>query len=150
MKHCRVLYRPWRVPTLISYPPPPPAVRPPVVATVRPPREPEPLPPPPRPRSRSERLRRDCLFLPDMDVAMQVFEARRKAAEVRRPVAVPRTHSLDAPLAVGILMVLAPPLAVTLVWSSPRYARPAQIALTAYGALCTVVLAAAAVALLAR
>jgi hypothetical protein len=149
-KDCRIMYRPWAVPTLIAYPPPPAApVKEPVVV-MRPstPLEaPRPLPV----RSRSERRRRDCIFIPDMDVALQFIEARRHFGEVERgrvdPLPLPR-NGLDGPLAIGLLMTVAPPLAVTLVWSSPRFTRAAQIALTVYGALVTVILAAVVLSLI--
>lgn len=143
LKNCRIMYRPWAVPTLIAYPPPPPAPTKESIVVARPstPTEaPRPLPV----RSRSERRRRDCVFIPDMDVALQFIEARRHAATVerRRDEVLPPRDALDGPLAIGLLMTVAPPLAVTLVWSSPRFTRAAQIALTVYGALVTVVLAA--------
>jgi hypothetical protein len=58
------------------------------------------------------------------------------------------TGGLETPLALGLLMTIAPPVAVTLVWSSPRFSRAAQVALTAYGALVTVLLAAIVLAAL--
>jgi hypothetical protein len=155
LKHCRILYRPWRVPTLISYPPPPPVPRlEPVVALARhatPPERVAPLPV----RSRSERRRRDCVFIPDMDIALQFIEARRRAEGLlgdpepppssSRQRYEPPKHELTAsPLAIGLLMTIAPPLAVTLVWSSGRFPRAAQWALTGYGAVVTLVLAAIA------
>lgn len=145
--------RPWAVPTLIAYPPPPPSRReePPVVVArpSTPPERRQPLPV----RSRSERRRRDCVFLPDMDVAIQFLEARRYAAAVEAgladepprfalPARAAGIEGATAAIAIGLLMTIAPPIAVTLVWTSPRFARPAQIALTIYGALMTVVLAA--------
>jgi hypothetical protein len=147
LKNCRIMYRPWAVPTLIAYPPPPPQPVKERVVVARPstpPEAPRPLPV----RSRSERRRRDCVFIPDMDVALQFIEARRHAAVVERPVYQPPRDGLDGPLAIGLLMTVAPPLAVTLVWSSPRFTRAAQIALTVYGALVTVILAAIVLSLL--
>jgi hypothetical protein len=158
LKHCRILYRPWRVPTLISYPPPPPAKRDePIIGFARPATPPERVTPPPV-RSRSERRRRDCVFIPDMDIALQFIEARRQAAgllgELELPPSsrraaryeVPKHEITDSPVAIGVLMTVAPPLAITLVWSSSRFARTAQWALTAYGAIVTLVLAALAFA----
>src|SRR5579871_4023893 len=139
-KNCRIMYRPWAVPTLIAYPPPPPApVKKPMVVA-RPSTPPEAARPLPV-RSRSDRRRRDCVFIPDMEVALQFIEARRRLAEGDRGAhdALPR-DGFDGPLAIGLLMTVAPPLAVTLVWSSRRFTRAAQIALTVYGALVTVVL----------
>jgi hypothetical protein len=95
------------------------------------------------------------VFIPNMDIAMQFIEARRLAGEM-----VHAKHGKDArpavdglpleawssPLAIGLLMTLLPPLAVTLVWYSPRVPRAAQIALTAYGTLVTLVLAAVVIA----
>ena len=158
LKHCRIMVAPWRVPTLIAYPPPPPDF-----ARSRPmlelPRVRTPVPPSPsvpwEPRS-AWRRRRDCVFIPDMDVAVQFLEARRRAAEgdrmhdpvPRLPPALSRRVAsvLDTPLALGLLMMVLPPLAVTLVWSTGRLPRTAQIALTLYGALVTVALAAIAIA----
>jgi hypothetical protein len=156
LNHCRILYRPWRVPTLISYPPPPPRPAPyePVVALARPSTPPEHVAPMPV-RSRSERRRRDCVFIPDMDIALQFLEARRIAMEgneppasSRRPYALPRHELADSPVAIGLLMTVAPPLAITLVWSSTRFAPAAQWALTAYGVVVTLVLAALALSAL--
>jgi len=156
LKHCRIIYRPWRVPTLIAYPPPPPPVTrlEPVVALARPATPPERVAPLPV-RSRSERRRRDCVFIPDMDIALQFMEARRRAAGIlgepepppssaRHRYEIPKHEIADSPLAIGLLMTVAPPLAVTLVWSSGRFPRAAQWALTAYGAVVTLVLAAIA------
>jgi hypothetical protein len=88
------------------------------------------------------RRRRDCVFLPGMDVAAQFLEGRRRIAEVERA----RRYQDDAmqrtAVVVGLLMLVAPPLAVTLVWSMPRFSRAAQIALTIYGALVTIVMGA--------
>jgi hypothetical protein len=149
LKNCRIMYRPWAVPTLISYPPPPPAPPAERVVVARPSTPPPEYPQPLPVRSRSERRRRDCVFIPDMDVALEFIEARRYAAEVgRRRPAASRGIELDGPVAIGLLMTVAPPLAVTLVWSSPRFARPAQIALTIYGAVVTAVLAAIVLSLL--
>jgi hypothetical protein len=94
------------------------------------------------------------VFIPDMDVALQFVEARRRALEVGRAAAledalptVP-TNGMDSPLVLGLLMLFAPPLAVTLVWSNRRLPRAAQIALTVYGALVTLAFAAVAIAAL--
>jgi hypothetical protein len=152
LKHCRIMYGLWRVPTLIAYPPPPPEpARPrPILAL---PRVHTPVPSTPwEPRS-TRRRRRDCVFIPDMDVAMQFLEARRQAAGLPRAAdeasfVLPRVGVLDTPLALGLLMTVVPPLAVTMVWSSTRFPRTAQIALTLYGALMTLVLAAVAIAAL--
>ena len=160
LKHCRIMVAPWRVPTLIAYPPPPPDS-----ARSRPmlelPRVKTPVPASPSTpweQRSARRRRRDCVFIPDMDVAVQFIEARRRAAEgdrvhdeyvPRLPPALPRVAPvLDTPLALGLLMTVLPPLAVTLVWSTARLPRTAQIALTLYGALMTVALAAIAIAAL--
>jgi hypothetical protein len=157
-KQCRIMHRPWRVPTIIAYPPPPPdpSSPRPILAL---PRVATPVEIPERrvPRGAATRLRRDCLFMPDMDIAVQVFEARRRAIEMERgaveehvrPARPPRYLSpFEDPLVLGFLMMVAPPLAVTMVWSTRRLSRPAQIALTAYGALTTLVAGAIVVAAL--
>ncbi|HEY8040021.1 MAG TPA: hypothetical protein VIF15_09520 [Polyangiaceae bacterium] len=156
--HCRIMQRPWGMPTLIAYPPPPYAsTRPrPFVSITRAPEPPAPSPWP-TVRSRSYRRRHDCVFIPDMEVAVEFLEARRLAAQIERgerrkgrPEREERQEqeeeeesaTLDDPLALGLLMTFLPPLAVTLVWSSRRFCRAAQIALTLYGAMMTLVFAA--------
>ncbi|HEY3820747.1 MAG TPA: hypothetical protein VGL81_26455 [Polyangiaceae bacterium] len=157
MKHCRIMVgRGWAVPTLIAYPPPPPesARSRPIMAL---PRVQTPVPAPARPpwEERSARSRRrDCVFIPDMDVVLEFIEARRRAAGMGRfraldePLPRVPTTQMDTPLVLGLLMTVLPPLAVTMVWSSTRLPRAAQIALTLYGALTTIVFAAIAVAAL--
>jgi hypothetical protein len=160
LKDCRIMYRPLRVPTLIAYPPPAPEpARPrPIMALPR-------VQPPSEapswaysPRSSTRRRRRDCVFIPDMDVALQFIEARRlaseaagvrarKDAENAESAGLPRL-TLDTPVVLGLLMTFVPPLAVTLVWSSSRFSRTAQLALTTYGALTMALLAAVAIAAL--
>jgi hypothetical protein len=148
-RDCRIFYpRPWRIPTLVSYPPPPPsrASGEPVARPAEPPA------PEPRPRlaplsnerpaagSASRARRRDCVFLPNMDVALQFLEARRlvaRVAEAERPAGVP--EPVGPALAVGLMMLVAPPVAVTLVWSMPQFGRTARIALTLYAAVVTIV-----------
>ncbi len=148
------MVRRWGMPTLIAYPPPPPesARARPILAL---PRVKTPLPAAritPWEERSARRRRRDCVFIPDMDVALQFVEARRKAMEVGRARAlederpVVPTNGMDSPLVLGLLMLIVPPLAVTLVWSNPRLPRAAQVALTAYGALVTLALAAIAIA----
>jgi hypothetical protein len=83
-----------------------------------------------------------------MDVAIQFIEARRRAVEIERGPARALAGWSQDPIAIGLLMSFAPPLAVTLAWSSPRFSRSAQIALTVYGALMTLVLATAAISVL--
>jgi hypothetical protein len=58
----------------------------------------------------------------------------------------PGSTTQQMALALGLLMLLAPPIAVTFVWATPTFSRTAQLALTAYGALGTLVLAAVAIA----
>jgi hypothetical protein len=160
-KHCRIMERPWRVPTMIAYPPPPPesAISRPILAL---PRVNTPVDPIEwrSPRRASQRRRRDCLFIPDMDVALQFIEARRRAAQIERDAVDAhrgrdaRSPSLsvalgfDDPMVLGLLMLVAPPLAVTLVWSTTRLHRTAQIALTLFGAFTTGIAAAIAIAAL--
>ena len=145
------MYGAWRVPTLIAYPPPPaePARPRPILAM---PRVEAAAPSVPWSEVRSpRRRRRDCVFIPDMDIAIQFIEARRRAAGMDR---VREDHALalptlwDTPLVLGVLMTFAPPLAVTMLWSSSRFPRTAQIALTLYGALTTLLMAAIVIAAL--
>jgi hypothetical protein len=156
MKDCRIMVRRWGMPTLIAYPPPPPeAARARPILALR--RVTTPVPSAritPWEERSARRRRRDCVFIPDMDVALQFVEARRRALEVGRAAAledalptVP-TNGMDSPLVLGLLMLFAPPLAVTLVWSNRRLPRAAQIALTVYGALVTLAFAAVAIAAL--
>jgi hypothetical protein len=92
-----------------------------------------------------------------MDLAMQFVEARRQAAGMARirdlardegVPALPRSV-METPLVLGLLMTVLPPLAVTMVWSTSRLPRAAQIALTLYGALTTIAFAAIAIAAMA-
>jgi hypothetical protein len=102
----------------------------------------------------ARRRRRDCVFIPDMDVAVQFIEARRQAAGMDRIRDLARDATLpglpvpvmETPLVLGLLMTVLPPLAVTMVWSTSRLPRAAQIALTLYGALTTLAFAAIAIA----
>jgi hypothetical protein len=87
-----------------------------------------------------------------MDIAMQFIEARRRAVDLDRPSRADREPpvplTFDTPWMLGLLMTVLPPLAVTMVWSTPRFSRSACIALTLYGALVTVAFAAIAIAAL--
>lgn len=104
----------------------------------------------------ARRRRRDCVFIPDMDIALQFIEARRQAAGIDRIRDLAREPLLPAlpmsamvtPIVLGLLMTVVPPLAVTMVWSSTRLPRAAQIALTLYGALTMIALTAIAMAAL--
>ena len=158
MKHCRIMQGRWAVPTLIAYPPPPPELgRPrPILAL---PRVHTPVPVAPRvpwEERSARRRRRDCVFIPNMDIALQFIEARRQAAGIDRIRDLAREPLLPAlpmsamvtPIVLGLLMTVVPPLAVTMVWSSSRLPRAAQIALTLYGALTMVALTAIAMAAL--
>lgn len=141
------MIRPWRVPTMIAFPPPPPdaSVPRPILSLprVRTPVEAERR----IVRGPSTRRRRDCLFLPDLEIAAQVFEARHRAAEMERAAVQahvrpkPRQYlsPFEDPMVLGMLMLVVPPLAVTMVWSTSRLPRAAQIALTIYGAVTTLV-----------
>ncbi|HEY5240051.1 MAG TPA: hypothetical protein VIJ22_01235 [Polyangiaceae bacterium] len=154
MKHCRIMVGRWPVPTLIAYPPPPPDdARPRHILALPRVQTPVPeAPAAPREERSARRRRRDCIFIPDMDVALQFIEARRQAAGPSRarafdePLPMLPTTGLDTPLLLGLLMTFIPPLAVTMVWTSARLPRVAQLALTAYGALTTLALAAIAIA----
>jgi hypothetical protein len=143
MKQCRIWARPWGIPTLVGRPPPPPSPPRPVprsVARVVTPVHPF--------GARPRRARKnDCLFLPDMEIALQILQARHAASPPRVDVMAPVRHLpgpeplLGAPAAIGLLMLVAPPLAVTLVWTSPRFDATARMALTIFGGLVTVVMA---------
>jgi hypothetical protein len=148
MKHCRIMFRPWRVPTLVSYPPPPPEPARPRPLLLMPAAE-APRAPVRRLDERSAtRRRRDCVFIPNMDIAMQFIEARRRAADLYRSAHLDRDRDLtlpmafDTPLVLGLLMMVLPPVAVTMVWSTSRFSRTAQVALTLYGVVVTVAAAA--------
>ena len=87
----------------------------------------------------------DCRFFPDVEATPQSSNAPRAEA------AVPVTHdsqrlTLQMAVAIGLLMTVAPPVAVTVVWATPAFSRAAQLALTVYGALVTLIIAAAAIA----
>jgi hypothetical protein len=87
----------------------------------------------------------DCQFLPDMDVAFQILNARN--AKVATPFPhEPQLTTFQMAIAIGLLMTIAPPVAVTLVWATPTFSRAGQLALTVYGALVTLVFAAVAIA----
>jgi hypothetical protein len=157
LKDCRIMIGRWAVPTLIAYPPPPPELgRPRHILAL--PRVQTPVPVASRvPEERSaRRRRRDCVFIPDMDIALQFIEARRQAAgmsrirDLARDEGLPAlpTTAMDTPLVLGLLMTVLPPLAVTMVWSTSRLPRAAQIALTLYGALTTIAFTAIAIAAL--
>jgi hypothetical protein len=82
-----------------------------------------------------------------MDIALQILQARHAASPPRVDVMAPVRRlpapepMLAAPAAIGLLMLVAPPLAVTLVWTSPRFDATARMALTIFGGLVTVVMA---------
>ena len=150
-RKCRIMARPFGLPTLIAYPPPPYFRPAPFLAL---PRAPSPAPRaiPLVPRSRAYRKRHDCQFLPDMDVALQFVEARerinRVEGDVARRLVGRELSAMEAPLTIGLLMIVAPPVAVSLLWASPRFSRTAQVALTAYAIVSTLALAAVLVAVL--
>jgi lipopolysaccharide export LptBFGC system permease protein LptF len=87
---------------------------------------------------RTKHLPDDELRCDDQDVDGVRRVSGKQSAEFPEPTAV---SALESPLAIGLLMLVMPPVAVTLAWASPRFGRTAQIALTAYGALVTVVMA---------
>ena len=89
-----------------------------------------------------------------MDVAVQFLQARRLASPARADVFGPLPAvrqpeaSLATPVAIGLLLLLVPPLAVTLVWTTPRFDPTARMALTLFGGLVTMLMALVAVAAL--
>jgi hypothetical protein len=77
------------------------------------------------------------MFLPNVDDVIEFAEARRRMLELdSKP---PRRHTASreprftSPLAIGLMLAVVPPLAVTLVWSSPHFVYPAKVAITLYG-----------------
>jgi hypothetical protein len=144
MRHCRIFTGPVPIPTLRAYPPPAPVAPRPVVHRRKVdepfPDFPTPLSSPLRRRARQSKLR-DCMFLPDMSAAIAFLQARRAVGAPGSEPGRDAVSALESPLAIGLLMLVMPPVAVTLAWASPRFGRTAQIALTAYGALVTVVMA---------
>jgi hypothetical protein len=151
LRHCQLIERGWSIPTLRGFPPPPFKLSPSPLLSPGFERDTRPPPEPYRPRSRSYRLLHDCQYIPDMSVALQILNARR-ATEPRSKAARPATEAGAGPdalrmaLAIGLLMTVAPPVAVTVVWATPTFSRTAQLALTAYGALVTLAMAGVAVA----
>ena len=87
----------------------------------------------------------DCRLFSDMGVALQMWNAHR--AEASAPITQdPQRLTLQMAIAIGLLMTVAPPVAVTVVWATPAFSRAAQLALTVYGALVTLIIAAVAMA----
>jgi hypothetical protein len=145
LRHCQLIQRGWSVPTLRGFPPPP-YMPSPAPFWPREARETHEPPAPYQRRSRSYRKLHDCHYIPDMSAALQFLSARRAVAA---PAPVPRDDapgSLRMAIAIGLLMTVAPPVAITVVWATPAFSRTAQLALTAYGALVTLVLGAVAIA----
>jgi hypothetical protein len=77
------------------------------------------------------------MFLPNVDDIVEFVEARRRLLELDSKF--PRRHKakreprFTSPLAIGLMLAVVPPLAVTLVWSSPHFVYPAKVAITLYG-----------------
>jgi hypothetical protein len=134
------------VPTLRGFPPPPFVLAPSPLLSPYDSRQSREAPAPYRPRSRSYRKLHDCQYIPDMSMALQFLNARRATAVPAPLRPDPAPSALGLAVAVGLLMTVAPPVAVTIVWATPMFPRPAQLALTAYGALVTLALAAVAIA----
>jgi hypothetical protein len=93
-------------------------------------------------------MRHDCLFIPNMDIALRFIEARRLAPAPPLNVSRASPTSFEVPIAIGLLMTIVPPVAVTLLWVTPHFSRAAQIALTVYGAIVTAAMTAIAIAAL--
>lgn len=73
-------------------------------------------------------------------------------AHLAPPVAqlAPPARGLEHPLVVGVLLLVAPPIGLALLWASRAYGREAKIALTAFSAMMTLLVAAFGLVLLAR
>lgn len=150
MRNCRIMPRPWGIPTLPGHPPPVPAPPRPVLPAND--LFALPLVPAFTPPARRRR-RNDCLFLPDMDVALQFLQARQRVGagphlSARWPAPVEAAWDPWLAVAVGVLLLVLPPVAVTLVWTHPRFGSSARIALTAFASLVTVALTLIALAAL--
>jgi len=159
LRWCRVFEGPFAIPTLrAAPPPPPPPSRTPVMMRRTETSRPRHTTPVVFPRAAAGRRMHDCVFVSDIRAAVEIAEARRRVALVDVPAAAraraprearaPRSPRFAEALAVGLLMMIAPPLAVTLAWASPTFSTNAKIALTAYGALVTVLVAIVAIAAL--
>jgi hypothetical protein len=141
--------RPVKIPTLRDYPPrctrstlPPASPRP--ISHRPPPSRRQSAPPPAR--SRSSQRKHDCLFVPNLKEIEEVIDARR--GKMRSVAAANATASLASPLAIGLLLMFLPPVAVVLVWQSSRFSHAARIAVTTYGMFAFIAMLAATVAAL--
>ena len=128
---------PFGIPTLRGYPPPAPS-RPPSFYPKPTQRRAQPLANAPVPvRSPSYRKFHNCMFLPNVDDIVEFVDARRRLLELDSKVQ-RRHHTkheprFTSPLVIGLMLAVMPPLAVTLVWSSPHFVYAAKVAVTIYG-----------------
>jgi len=77
------------------------------------------------------------MFLPNFDDVAEFVEARRRILELDSKVhprhIAKREPRFTSPLVIGLMLAVLPPLAVTLVWSSPHFVHAAKVAVTIYG-----------------
>ena len=128
---------PFGIPTLRGYPPPAPSRQPSFHQRPTQRRAP-PLASAPVPvRSPSYRRFHNCMFLPNFDDVAEFVEARRRILELDSKVhprhIAKREPRFTSPLVIGLMLAVLPPLAVTLVWSSPHFVHAAKVAVTIYG-----------------
>lgn len=75
--------------------------------------------------------------------------AEPRHAQVFAPMA-PPARGFEHPLAIGALLLVAPPIGLSLLWASRAYGREAKIALTGFSAMMVVLAAAFGLVMLAR
>lgn len=111
-----------------------------------------PVLPPPAPRRERPVVaspRRPDRFVRELP-ASPVAAAKREAPSPRmEPLpSVPIARGWDSPLAIGALLMFAPPLGLAALWSSSRYTSDARLALTVMTALTMCLAASVAIAVL--
>ena len=77
------------------------------------------------------------MFLPNVDDIVEFVDARRRLldldSKVQRRHLAKHEPRFTSPLVIGLMLAVLPPLAVTLVWSSPHFMYAAKVAVTIYG-----------------